>query len=97
MTPAPSRDAATSVDHAAVLAAQRRQLADQLRAMDNAARRARVEQVCMDTGGTVTPAQTNSNWGPVFCEITMLGLYHSGDSLDETILNWIKAATRSQK
>lgn len=75
--------------------ALRQSLAQELQALPKATRRARVTALVIETGGTLIPQQPRSNRGPVYTELSLMGLYHSGETLDETIANWIKAATRS--
>lgn len=79
-------------DLATTLAAQRRHLAAELRALPIPDRAARLRDACVETGGhLVEPDQLH---GPVEVEISMLGVFHSGDSIEMAIANWIKAAER---
>ncbi len=81
-------------DNASTIAAQRRHLADDLRPLDAAARMDKVTQTCIETGGCLILPDTSGGWGPLYAELHMMGLYHSGNSADEAIANWIKAAQR---
>ncbi len=81
-------------DIATMLAAQRRHLADELRPLETDARRERVDAICIETGGNLILPDTSGTWGPLYAELHMLGLFHSGSDTGEAIANWIKSATR---
>ncbi|MFX4298538.1 hypothetical protein [Pseudosulfitobacter pseudonitzschiae] len=81
-------------DIASTIAAQRRHLADALRPLEAEARLEKVTQTCIETGGCLILPDTSGSWGPLHAELHMMGLYHSGNSADEAIANWIKAAQR---
>lgn len=82
-------------DPALIQASQRRALANELRDMTPQKRREKVEQTRLKTGGTLIPQQPKSNWGPVNAELTLLGLFETGSTVDETIINWINTAKRA--
>lgn len=82
-------------DHALAQAAQRRRLAADLRSLPNPERIQRVKELCIDTGGNLILPQSDTNWGPVYAELSLLGLYHMGEDTDAVIANWIKAAERT--
>tara|TARA_R110002126_G_scaffold142630_4_gene288579 strand:- start:1521 stop:1811 length:291 start_codon:yes stop_codon:yes gene_type:complete len=81
-------------DIASTIASQRRHLADELRPLDTSARIEMVTRTCIETGGCMILPDTSGGWGPLYAELHMMGLYHSGNSADEAITNWIKAAQR---
>lgn len=81
-------------DIASTIAAQRRHLADELRPLDAETRLEKVTLTCIETGGNLILPNTSRNWGPLYAELHMMGLYHNGNSADEAIANWIKAAQR---
>lgn len=76
-------------------AAQRRGLATELRALNVKARIAKVRDTCVDTGGSIIEPNPKDTWGPVYAEINILGLYHSGDDMEAAIENWIASALRA--
>ncbi|MGB1389252.1 MAG: hypothetical protein ACPG61_10235 [Paracoccaceae bacterium] len=87
-------------DHALIQAAQRRHLAATLRGLPTPDRPAYVLDLALGTGGYVIdpatqPGSATEKQGRSFTEINLLGLYHSGDDIEEAIVNWIKAAERS--
>jgi hypothetical protein len=81
--------------HALVQAAQRRHLADELRNIADAETRLnRLSEVAIDTGGSIIDPAKQGRAGPVYAEITLLGLYHIGETMEEAIAEWIKVAQR---
>lgn len=81
--------------HALAQAAQRRHLADELRSIvDGNARFDRLTEVAIDTGGSIIDPTKQGRAGPVYAEISLLGLYHIGETMEEAIAEWIKAAQR---
>ena len=82
-------------DPALIQAAQRRRLATQLRAAPTAERREIVQDIVIATGGTLVMPQPSKTMDTHHCELSILGLYHSGASLDEVIANWIICALRA--
>ena len=55
------------------------------------------QQAVIQHGGTLVPPMAGGNWGPHYAEIAMLGISHTGDTLDAAVANWIKAALRTEK
>lgn len=81
--------------HALIQAAQRRHLAAELRSIADAeARHRRLSEVAIDTGGSIIDPTKQGRAGPVYAEISLLGLYHIGETMEEAMAEWIKAAQR---
>lgn len=79
-------------DPAIIIAAQRRHLAAELSALPINERAPRLRGACIQTGGSILEPQAGH--GPVEVELNLLGLFHSGDTVEMALNNWIKAAER---
>ena len=78
-----------------VQAAQRRRLAFDLnREPDADIRAAMARAAVVAFGGTLIEPDISGTWGPLYAELSILGLSHTGADLAEAIANWIKAAHR---
>lgn len=73
------------------------QLARHFMTLSGDDRAAAAQQAVIQHGGTLVPAMSGGNWGPHYAEIAMLGISHTGDTLEAAIANWIKAALRAEK
>lgn len=51
--------------------------------------------ICLANGGDFTPPDCHGNWGPLNCEIKLLGVFGCGDTEEAAIVNWISAAKRA--
>jgi hypothetical protein len=72
-------------------------LAARIKPLPTAARIAAIDAAVIAEGGTLVPAMPIGNWGPHYAEISLLGISHTGDTVEAAVANWIKAALRSQK
>lgn len=79
-------------DPVTTIAAQRRHLAAELRALPIHTRNIALRDACIDHGGCLIEPQ--GKHGPVEVELTLLDLFHSGDTVEMALDNWIKAAER---
>ena len=71
-------------------------LAHQIMALTGPDRTAAAEAAVIHHGGTLVPAMPGGSWGPHYAEISLLGISHTGDSVETAVANWIKAALRSE-
>ena len=71
-------------------------LARQIMALTGPDRTAAAEAAVIDHGGTLVPAMPGGGWGPHYAEISLLGISHTGDSVETAVANWIKAALRAE-
>lgn len=76
-------------------AARARRLALTLEAEMPDTRPQTIRALCLANGGDFTPPNCHGNWGPLNCEIRLLGVFGSGDTEDAAIVNWISAAKRA--
>lgn len=72
------------------------QLARHFITLSGADRIEAAQQAVIQHGGTLVPPMAGGNWGPHYAEIAMLGISHTGDTLDAAVANWIKAALRAE-
>jgi hypothetical protein len=71
-------------------------LARHIMAMTGPDRTAAAQAAVIAHGGTLVPAMPGGNWGPHYAEISLLGISHTGDTVEGAVANWIKAALRSE-
>lgn len=76
-------------------AARARRLALNLQSELPPTRPETMRAMCLANGGDFTPPDCHGNWGPLNCEIKLLGVFGSGDTEDAAIVNWISAAKRA--
>ncbi len=72
----------------------RRQLADELERLPEAARVAKAYETCEATGGWLIPPNVCGNWGSHWAEIDLLEVSATGDNEAEAVANWIRAVRR---
>jgi hypothetical protein len=77
--------------------AQAAALARQVKPLPVLARITAMSAAVITHGGTLVPAMPIGNWGPHYAEISLLGISHTGDTVEAAVANWIKAAQRSEK
>jgi uncharacterized membrane protein YcaP (DUF421 family) len=76
---------------------QRTDLVEQLRPQDPATRVSTIETACIETGGTLIPANAPGDRNAHFAELSLLGVYHQGNDTAEVVNNWMKAVARLTK
>ena len=54
------------------------------------------QEAVIQHGGTFVPAMSGGNWGPHYAELSLLGISHSGDTIEAAVANWIRAALRAE-
>lgn len=75
--------------------AARAELAEALQSLPNDQRIMVMTDACIETGGSLVPPAQGKG-GAHYAEISCLGIYHSGNDVEEAIANWIKAVHRTE-